>query len=239
MQLARCARQIVVYAACLLACSATIALAQAWFVPARYRDGALPQIPVQALGGGEVFLELNVSSAGGVTAVRTLRATAPFTEVLSQAVRGWRFVPAEEEMEPEAARPGVPAFRRVVDSRVLVAGLFRPPTLNTPTLGEPPADVASASDETPFPVTTVVPAYPPLARDSGIVPVEVHIDSRGDVVDAVAIRSAPAFDGPAIDAARRWKFRPARLHGRSVDTLAYIVFAFRQPVTVVPGRGSE
>jgi TonB family protein len=234
MQFIRCARQIVVYAAFLAAYSAIAALAQAWFVPAHYREGALPQIPVRALGGGEVFLELTISSTGGVSAVRTLRATPPFTETLSQAVRGWRFVPAEEEMEPEAARPGEPALRRVVDSRVLIAGLFRPPTLNTPSFGEPPADVASASDETPFPLATVMPAYPPLARDSGTVLVEVHVDPRGDVVDAVAIRSAPPFDAPAIDAARGWKFRPARLHGRSVDTLAYIVFAFRQPVTVVP-----
>ena len=239
MPFVRCAREIVVYAAFLVACSAIVALAQARFVPAHYRDGALPQIPVQALGGGEVFLELTVSSTGGVSAVRILRATPPFTETLSQAVRGWRFVPAEEEMEPEPGRPGDLKLRKVVDSTVLVAGLFRPPTLNTPTLGEPPTDLASASDETPFPVATVMPAYPPLARDSGTVLVEVHVDLRGDVVDAVAIRSAPPFDAPAIDAARGWKFRPARLRGRSVDTLAYIVFAFRQPVTMVPKRSSE
>ena len=239
MHFVRCARQVIVYAAFVVAYIAIVALAQARFVPAHYRDGALPQIPFQALGGGEVFLELTVTSTGGVSAVRILRATPPFTETLSQAVRGWRFVPAEEEMEPEAARPGAPALQRAVDSRILVAGLFRPPTLNTPTLGEPPADVALASDETPFPLTTVMPAYPPLARDSGTVLVEAHVDLRGDVVEAVAIRSAPPFDAPAIDAARRWKFRPARLHGRSIDTLTYIVFAFRQPVTVVQGRGSE
>lgn len=239
MQFLRCARQLVVCAAFLAAYSVIVALAQVPFVPAHYRDGALSQIPVQALGGGEVLLELTVSSTGGVSAVRALRATSPFTETLSQAVRGWRFVPAEEEIEPEPGRPGDLKLRKVVDSTVLVAGLFRPPALNTPTFGEPPKDLASASDEAPFPLATVMPAYPPLARDSGVVLVEVHVDLRGDVVDAVAIRSAPPFDGAALDAARRWKFRPARLHGRSVDTLAYIVFAFRQPVTVLPNRGPE
>ena len=239
MQLVRRARQLTVYATFILAYSVIIAQAQDRFVPARYRDGALPQIPVQALGGGEVLLELTVSSSGAVNAVRALRATPPFTDTLAQAVRKWRFVPAEEGTESEPGRPGEPALRRVVDSKVLVAGLFRPPTLNTPTLGELPTDLASASDETPFPVATVMPAYPPLARDSGIVLVEVHVDPRGDVVDAKAIRSAPPFDEPAIDAARRWKFRPARLHGRSVDTLAYIVFAFRQPVTVLPKKSSK
>jgi len=59
------------------------------------------------------------------------------------------------------------------------------------------------------------------------------------VADAQVIRSAPPFDEPARDAARRWTFRPARVQGTSVVGLAYIVFAFRQPITVTPRKGSE
>ena len=220
--------------------STIVALAaQGRFVPAQYRDGALPLIPVQAIAGGEVFSELAVSSSGVVSAVRTLRATPPFTDAMSNAVRSWRFRPAEEEGEPEPGKPVDPTRRKLVDSRVLVVGIFRPPTLNTPTVGEPPKDVASASDDTPFPLATVMPLYPPLARDAGIVLVEVRIDPRGGVVDAKAIRSAPPFDGPALDASRRWTFRPARVRGTSIAKLAYLVFAFRQPITVTPRNGSE
>jgi TonB family protein len=122
---------------------------------------------------------------------------------------------------------------------VLVAGIFRPPTLNTPTLGEPPRNVASASNETPFPLTTVMPRYPPLARDSGIVLVEARVDAGGGVADVKVIRSVRPFDEPALDAARRWTFRPARVRGTAVATLAYIAFAFRQPVTVLPGKRPE
>ena len=232
-------KSAIAHSTILALCSTLVALAQGGFVPSHYREGALPQIPFQAVGGGEVFLELSVGSSGVVSAVRMLRTTPPFTDLMSQAVRGWRFVPAEEEIEPEPGRPVDPKPRRPVDSRMLVAGLFRPPALSTPTFGELPKDVASASDETPFPVATVMPAYPPLARDSGIVLVEVRVDPRGNVVDAVAIRSAPPFDQPALAAARQWKFRPARVRGTAVASLAYIVFGFRQPVTVVPKRGSE
>jgi len=233
MPVAKCAWPIIVY-------GAVVALAaQSGFVPARYRDGALPPIPIRAIGGGEAFLELTVSSSGVVSAVRTLRATPLFTEAMSHTVRGWQFHPAEGEIEPEPGQPVDPKPRRPVESKVLVVGIFRPPTLNTPTLGEPPKDVASPSIETPFPLATVLPLYPPLARENGIVLVEVRVDAGGGVADAQVIRSAPPFDEPARDAARRWTFRPARVQGTSVVGLAYIVFAFRQPITVTPRKGSE
>lgn len=221
-------------------CAAAIAMAgQGGFVPAQYREGALPQIPIQALGGGEVFVELSVSSGGVVSGVRTLRATPPFTEAVNDVVRGWHFRSAEEEVEPEGGKAVEPKPRKPVESTVLVAAIFRPPTLNTPTLGEPPRDAASPSDETPFPLTTVTPRYPPLARESGMVLVEARVDTAGGIADVKVIRSARPFDEPALDAARRWTFRPARVRGTAVTTLAYIAFAFRQPVTVVPRKGSE
>jgi TonB family protein len=126
-----------------------------------------------------------------------------------------------------------------VESTVFVAGIFRPPTLNAPTLGERPRDVAAPSNETPFPLMTATPRYPPLARDNGIVLVEARVDTGGGVADANVIQSARPFDEPALDAARQWTFRPARLRGTSMATLAYIAFAFRQPVTVPLRRDSE
>ena len=118
-----------------------------------------------------------------------------------------------QQADPLALRrrqPVEPQPRKLVESTVLVAGIFRPPTLNTPTLGEPPRNVASASNETPFPLTTVMPRYPPLARDSGIVLVEARVDAGGGVADVKVIRSARPFDEPALDAAR-WLNTPKGL----------------------------
>ena len=117
---------------------------------------------------------------------------------------------------------------------MLIAGVIRPPTLNTPTAGEQPRDVGSEADDTPFPLSVIAPAFPPRARDDGSVLVQVMIDTGGRVSDAKIIQSSPAFDAVALTTARTWVFRPARVRGESVATYAYLVFAFRQPVTTAP-----
>jgi TonB family protein len=194
------------------------------FTPARYRDGAVPAMPVAAVGGGQVFLELTVSATGSVGGVTTLRATPPFTQVVIDAVHTWQFVPADESTGP--------TVRERVTSKVLVAGLFRPPALFDGAVpGEPPKDVASPSDEIPFPTTTIVAPYPATALGDGMVLVEVQVEPGGTAANARVVRSAPPFDGPALAAARQWRFRPARLHGQPIATLAYILFGFRQPIT--------
>lgn len=202
-----------------IVCALIALTAQNAFTPARYLAGPLPMVPIQAVGGGEVFLEVRVSEAGRVDEVTALRVTPPFTAPLIAAVKQWQFRPAEEE-------------QRRVRSRVLVAGLFRPPTLNTPTLGALPVDVAEGSAEIPRPAAAAVaPLHPPEALFGGIVLVEVEINAAGVVTKTAVLRSAPPFDGPAVAAARQWAFRPALRQRRPVASVAYIVFGFQQPVT--------
>ena len=95
-------------------CTVVVLRAGDPFSPARYRAGALPAMPVQAVGGGQVFLELTVSDAGTVDVVRPLRTTPPFTEALVDVVRRWQFVPAEETVDGTSPPQRVP-------SQVLVA----------------------------------------------------------------------------------------------------------------------
>jgi TonB family protein len=120
---------------------------------------------------------------------------------------------------------------QAVESKVVIACIFRPPTLNSPTVGEPPKDVQPAGDDVAVPSSTVTPPYPPMALADGTVIVQVAVDVNGRVVNATTVRSAPGFDEAALAAARQWTFRPARIHGRLEETFAYIVFGFRQPVT--------
>jgi TonB family protein len=116
---------------------------------------------------------------------------------------------------------------------VLVAGLFRPPTTyDAPSRGEVPKDIASASEEAPFPLLITTPLYPPHAgsHTGHVVLVEVEVGEDGDVADSRIVRSSPGFDGVSLDAGRSWKFRPARHGGRAVSSYVYIVFGFREPV---------
>jgi TonB family protein len=204
------------------------------YSPARYQAGTVPALPVTAVGGGQVLLELAVSREGRVTTVSPLRTTAPFTDLVVGAVRDWRFAPAEEDVQAEPGRPGTPASRQLVPSTVLVAALFRQPAFYGPTIGEIPRDVASASAETAFPLTTTVPLFPPSALSSGVVLLEAQVDRNGAVAAGTVIRSAPPFDDAALAAARQWTFRPARMRGAPVATRVYMLFGFPIPVVNVP-----
>lgn len=200
--------------------------------PARLEAGSPPPLPVLTVGGGQVFVEVWISASGEVTRLDTLRATPRYTEAVDQAVRRWRFRPATVTAR---RGDGVPERPRPVASKVLVAGQFRAPTLNTPTLGEPPRDVVPPSADVPFPAATVEPPYPPQAQASGVVLIEALVGASGQVTEAAVIRSAPPFDAAALAAARQWRFRPARVAGRAVATYAYLLFGFPQPV--LGGRG--
>jgi TonB family protein len=177
-------------------------------------------------GGGEVLLELQVAASGEVTGVTTLRTTPPFGDLLRQAASGWRFEPAREVQED----PDAPI---AVDSKVLVAGFFRPPTLySAPARGDVPKDVAPPSAEVPFPTTMVAPLYSPTAylHMSQTVGIEVEIGLKGEVTSSKVIRRAEGLDAAAMDAAKEWRFQPARRNGEAVRSVAYIVFGFREPV---------
>jgi TonB family protein len=196
------------------------------FEPARLENGEAFIQPPMTAGGGEVLLELDVAASGDVRSVTVLRTTPPFGDLLRQAVSGWRFAPAREVQED----PDAPV---AVDSKVLVAGFFRPPTLyNAPARGEVPTDVASPSAETPFPTSMVAPLYPPRSylHMSETVGIEVEIDVHGKVTSSKVIRPAEGLSAAALEASKEWRFRPARRNGKAVPAVAYIVFGFREPV---------
>jgi TonB family protein len=215
-------------AAMALAYAAAPIRAQTPFTPARYVGGQLPDAPVLAVSGGEVFLEVDVTPAGGVGSIRTLRTTPPFTDVVVDAVRAWRFTPAEAADPADAAGARI----RPVSWPVLVAAMFAPPALNGPTPGTPPKDVLSASNEIPLPTAATPAAYPVRAMGAGTVLVEVTLDGAGVPTDVRVKVSSPGFDAAALSAARSWSFRPARRNGTGSPTHAYLMFGFRPPVVV-------
>jgi TonB family protein len=196
-------------------------LATAGSVPAHLERVTVPAAyPIDA-GAGEVVLEVVVSPKGTVTDTAALRSTPPFTAILQSAVRGWRFAPAKT-----AGRP--------VASRVLVAGIFRPPTLRGPVAGEPPKSSGASSRGLPVPVAAVTPDYPVHAVGDGTVVVEVSLAKDGSVGEARVVGAASGFDAAATAAARGWRFKAADPKADLSGATAYLVFGFRAPV-VAPG----
>jgi TonB family protein len=69
-----------------------------------------------------------------------------------------------------------------------------------------------------------------------VVLVEARVNGSGAVISAVVKASAPGFDDIALDAARQWRFRPARVGGAFVPSRVYIVFGFPMPAAIIlPG----
>ncbi len=83
----------------------------------------------------------------------------------------------------------------------------------------------------------VAPVYPRAALEdnvSGEVKVRITVDAEGKVTDTVILQSTPAgvFDGAALAAVRRWRFKPAEVDGRPVESSSVQSLLFR------PGDGT-
>jgi TonB family protein len=204
-------------------------IAQTW-TPAALRSGQFPpESPLSVgIGGGQVLLELIVSREGRVGEIKTLRTTGPFADRVATAAQAWSFAPAEEAVDPALRRPGDPA-RRAVASKVLIAGVFLPPALHTPTFGEPVKDIAPPSDDVPMPLSIVTPPLSPVVSAPGVVIVEVRVTPDGVVGEAKVTQSAAGYDDAALNAARQWRFQPARVRNRPSTSFAYIIFSFPPP----------
>ena len=86
---------------------------------------------------------MTVGTDGSVAHIETLRSTPPYTELMTGAVRGWRFDPA---------KGSVRGVLQTVDGHVLVAAVFRPPDVYSgPARGEPTIVLGEPSAELPRP----------------------------------------------------------------------------------------
>lgn len=84
-------------------------------------------------------------------------------------------------------------------------------------------------DTPPTPVYRAMASYPEAAAGiGGTVQVRVKIDAQGAVSEAKVIGEAanPALEWAAIEAAKRWRFKPASRNGRAVASEVTIPFRF-------------
>ncbi|HEU4520602.1 MAG TPA: energy transducer TonB [Thermoanaerobaculia bacterium] len=83
----------------------------------------------------------------------------------------------------------------------------------------------------PVSITRVEPTYTEIARKArieGIVIIEAIIDRNGNVTDARVLKPLPmGLDQAALEAVRRWKFRPGTLNGQPVPVIYNLTVNFR------------
>ena len=83
----------------------------------------------------------------------------------------------------------------------------------------------------PEPVAYVAPDYPPKARVQGTVVLFVRVRRDGSAEEPRVVRSVPELDRAAIEAVRRWTWKPAiGGDGKPVDAEVAVPVRFVKPV---------
>jgi TonB family protein len=163
--------------------------------------------------------------------------------------------PTGEQTDLLAPEPGTPIVAHDLGQPVSVPGIGAvrtpPPPTPRPTVPLHPAPVSAAISPIPLPAprtpprteTTsgfiapkatrqAQPVIPPAMRTmvnrNAEVRVKVTIDAAGKVRRADIVSStAPVLSGSAISAAHLWRFEPARLDGKAVESSVVLTFAFQ------------
>ncbi len=151
--------------------------------------------------------------------------------------------PAEEkapEPAPELAEAPPQSLPISADLEVAMGGGgalagfgdFRATTADDAGTGNDAFDVSDL-ERRPEPVAQTAPTYPrelAKAKVEGTVTVAFVIDESGRVEDPrVDASSRSEFEKPALDAIRRWRFRPGEREGKPVRTFVKQPFRFSPP----------
>jgi len=89
----------------------------------------------------------------------------------------------------------------------------------------------SELEKRPEPVSQVAPTYPPELRKAkieGLVTLVFVLNEEGHVEEPrVENSSRPEFEKPALEAIRKWRFRPGMKSGQAVRTFVRVPMRFR------------
>lgn len=90
--------------------------------------------------------------------------------------------------------------------------------------------LADDAIEAPVPVRMVPPKFPSEMRregTGGVVTVKCTIDEKGNVTEPVVEKASnDAFVAPALEALRKWKFKPAKKAGAPIALKVSIPIQF-------------
>lgn len=120
-----------------------------------------------------------------------------------------------EKKQPEVTEPAEPVMEKTVTEKSQSPGLSNEPVMVT----EPEIR------------DWVEPRYPKLAQrrnQQGVVMLDVIVDERGNplTIDILESSGYPVLDKAAIDAVKRWSFKPEQRNSRFVKSRVHIPVAF-------------
>jgi protein TonB len=191
--------------------------------------GALPDIHMQLTAFMPADIELPAPPPAGSPRRASVRSTAPPTQAPSaiDLTAEPAIDPGHEsigdvglDVGPVGAADGVPGM--IAPS---APGLIAPP----PPPPAKPVPVGGAI-RAPQRIASAPPVYPAIAQSArveGEVILQAIIDADGAVRDVHVLRSIPLLDQAAIDAVRRWRYKPTLLNGIPVPVIMTVTVSFR------------
>jgi protein TonB len=202
----------------------------------------LPPSPRQAL---------LAAIAGGVLGLLLFllawaRLDAPSDTAVQPAAAADVPAPGNALPRPDTAGGAAPALQAADVAAPVPRAPTPPPPAQTPNAEASPAGEAGAAagsnplgnrtadPNVPLAIDRVAPAYPPAALrngERGTVVVRISVGVDGTPVDVGIERSSRSrdLDRAALDAARRWRFRPAQSNGQPIRGDVLVPFEFAPP----------
>jgi TonB family protein len=174
-------------------------------------------IPFRSIAIGTVVLDVMISEEGELRNVQVRRDVASETEEAVRSVKTWKFAPAKFN-------------GKAITSRMTVAVTFNPAPPLSENIPLPPLihqddEARIQSSFQPAEVTRATfPTCPVNALNPGTVILEASINEVGKAQGTKVLRDAPPFTAAAIQAIEDWRFIPATLNGRPVESKVVLVF---------------
>lgn len=183
------------------------------------KNGAEPALPVNAFNNGTAKLTVMPLETPEDQAVVT--TNVPRVEVISAPLPSVEKAPPPE---PTAAPAAAKAPERV-EARPAEKSEGAPETVQTSGSAAPKTRVLVPA----VPISQASPSYPELAvrsRSSGSVVLQLQIDDQGRVTKATPLSGPSMFHDAAVNAALKWRYRPASIDGLNVASQAKVTINF-------------
>lgn len=133
---------------------------------------------------------------------------------------------------PERSEPVVTSSESAQETSESQSAVEQPPESEAPP-PEPAPDQSrietAAALKSWIDVKKIYPEESRLAREEGVVLLELTLTDRGSVAETKVVRSSgyPALDAAAMKAGKKAKFKPATVNGRPVATTVRLPLDFR------------
>lgn len=193
---------------------------------------------------GTVVVAISRDAAGKPDDTLVLESTDErFTEAALEAIRAWRFEPAEKIPAPpiEALVPVVRFFFSSGNVSMVPVSSSSPLGGRRRVRADTPIELPNFShlDATPRALQRPDPEFPVALRGRvarGTALVKFFVDAEGRVRVPVAISATePEFGEAAVAAIRQWRFEPPHIDGKPVIAIEGQFFQFGPPA-VPPGN---